>query len=214
MLGYRPNGTASSPAEWFDLIHREDRPAVDRSVREHLDGETEHYEMEYRMRTAAGGYRWMLSRALAVRASDGRALRLAGSQTDVTDRKVAELQLQYDALHDSLTGLPNRVLFQDRLEHVVRRGLRTEGTSAVLFLDLDRFKIVNDSLGHLVGDRLLVEVSDRLLTALRPGDTVARLGGDEFTILLEDLTDFEEAQVVADRVLGMLDAPFEVTGQE
>jgi diguanylate cyclase (GGDEF)-like protein/PAS domain S-box-containing protein len=214
MLGYSHDGIGSSPAEWFDLIHPEDRDAVDRAVRDHLDGETEHYEMEYRMRTASGGYRWMLSRALAVRASDGRALRLAGSQTDVTDRKVAELQLQYDALHDSLTGLPNRVLFQDRLEHVVRRGMRIDGTSAVLFLDLDRFKIVNDSLGHLVGDRLLVEVSDRLLSALRPGDTVARLGGDEFTILLEDLADFEEAQTVADRVLGMLDAPFVVAGQE
>ncbi|MEA2123864.1 MAG: hypothetical protein QOI80_646, partial [Solirubrobacteraceae bacterium] len=144
----------------------------------------------------------------------GRALRLAGSQTDVTERKVAELQLQHDALHDSLTGLPNRVLFQDRLEHLVRRGMRTEGTSAVLFLDLDRFKIVNDSLGHLVGDGLLVEVADRLLTALRPGDTVARLGGDEFTVLLEDLTDFEEAQIIADRVLATLDTPFLVADQE
>jgi diguanylate cyclase (GGDEF)-like protein/PAS domain S-box-containing protein len=214
MLGYSSDGIGSSPDAWFDLIHPEDRPAVERAVREHLDGATEHYEMEYRMRTAGGDYRWMLSRALAVRASDGRALRLAGSQTDVTERKAAELQLQYDALHDSLTGLPNRVLFQDRLEHVARRGLRSDGTAAVLFLDLDRFKIVNDSLGHLVGDDMLVAVADRLLSVIRPGDTVARLGGDEFTILLEDLADFEEAQVVADRVLATLDAPFTVRGQE
>ena len=214
MLGYSSDGIGSSPDAWFDLIHPEDRPAVERAVREHLDGATEHYEMEYRMRTAGGDYRWMLSRALAVRASDGRALRLAGSQTDVTERKAAELQLQYDALHDSLTGLPNRVLFQDRLEHVARRGIRTDGTAAVLFLDLDRFKIVNDSLGHLVGDDMLVAVADRLLSVIRPGDTVARLGGDEFTILLEDLADFEEAQVVADRVLATLDAPFTVRGQE
>jgi diguanylate cyclase (GGDEF)-like protein/PAS domain S-box-containing protein len=214
MLGYPADGLSNIPTEWFELIHPDDRPLVEDAVRAHLDARTEHYETEYRMRTATGGYRWMLSRALAVRAPDGRALRLAGSQTDVTDRKVAELQLQHDALHDSLTGLPNRVLFQDRLEHLVRRGLRHEGTSAVLFLDLDRFKIVNDSLGHLVGDGLLVEVADRLLSALRPGDTVARLGGDEFTVLLEDLIDFEEAEIIADRVLATLDSPFVVAEQE
>ncbi len=195
-------------------MHPDERATVEEAVRAHVAGETEHYEAEYRMRTAAGTYRWMLSRALAVRGPDGRARRLAGSQTDVTDRKVAELQLQHDALHDSLTGLPNRVLFQDRLEHLVRRGMRHVGTSAVLFLDLDHFKIVNDSLGHLVGDGLLVEVADRLQTALRPGDTVARLGGDEFTVLLEDLADFEEAKVVADRVLTALEAPFSVSDQD
>jgi diguanylate cyclase (GGDEF)-like protein/PAS domain S-box-containing protein len=214
MLGYQPDGLGSSPQAWFELVHPEDRPAVEEAVRAHLEGESEHYEIEYRMRTASNAYRWMLSRGLAVRAPDGRALRLAGSQTDVMDRKVAELRLQHDALHDSLTGLPNRMLFQDRLEHLVRRELRTRGTSAVLFLDLDRFKIVNDSLGHLVGDGLLVDVAARLSTALRPGDTVARLGGDEFTILLESLADFEEAEVVADRVLEMLEQPFVVAEQE
>jgi diguanylate cyclase (GGDEF)-like protein/PAS domain S-box-containing protein len=214
MLGYQADELGSSPEEWFGLIHPDDRPQVEEAVRAHLDGETEHYEIEYRMRTAPGAHRWMLSRGLAVRAPDGRALRLAGSQTDVMDRKVAELQLQHDALHDSLTGLPNRMLFQDRLQHLVRRKLRTHGTSAVLFLDLDRFKIVNDSLGHLVGDGLLVDVADRLLKALRPGDTVARLGGDEFTVLLEDLADFEEAEEIADRVLETLERPFLVAEQE
>ena len=214
MLGYAPDAVSNDPGKWFDLLHPDDREAVEAAIRDHLDGETEHYEIEARMRTASGSYRWMLSRALAVRAPDGRALRLAGSQTDVTERKVAELQLQHDALHDALTGLPNRVLFQDRLEHLVRRGMRSDGTSAVLFLDLDRFKIVNDSLGHLAGDGLLVEVADRLLSTLRPGDTVARLGGDEFTVLLEDLTDFEEAEGVADRVLSALEAPFALADQD
>ena len=140
------------------------------AVADHLAGRTEHFEAEYRMR---GDRRQLpldaVARAQAVRGADGRALRLAGSQTDVSDRKAAELQLQHDALHDSLTGLPNRVLFQDRLEHLVRRGIRNGGTSAVLFLDLDRFKIVNDSLGHLVGDGLLVEVAERLRRRAAPG---------------------------------------------
>ncbi len=214
MLGYGPEAIGGDPQALYELIHPEDREGLQNAVAEHLEGRTEHCEHEYRMRTARGNYRWMLTRGLAVRAPDGRPLRLAGSQTDVTERKVAELQLQHDALHDSLTGLPNRVLFQDRLEHVVRRCLRLEGAAAVLFLDLDRFKVVNDSLGHLVGDDLLVEVAERLLAALRPGDTVARLGGDEFTILLEDLADFEEAQAIADRVLATLEEPFRVSGQD
>ncbi len=214
MLGYAEDALGNEPEVLMELVHPDERPTIEAAVRDHLSGRTEHYEAEYRMRTARGTYRWMLSRALAVRGSDGRALRLAGSQTDVTDRKVAELQLQHDALHDALTGLPNRVLFQDRLGHLVRRRLRTAGTSAVLFLDLDRFKIVNDSLGHLVGDGLLVDVALRLREAVRPGDTVARLGGDEFTVLLEDLVDYEGAKVIADRVLEALEAPFVVDDQD
>ena len=214
MLGYSVNDLGNSPFDWLALVHPEDRPGVEAAVRDHVEARTEHYEAEYRMRAADGSYRWMLSRAQAVRGADGRALRLAGSQTDVSDRKAAELRLQHDALHDSLTGLPNRVLFQDRLEHLVRRGRRHAATSAVLFLDLDRFKIVNDSLGHLVGDGLLVAVADRLSAALRPADTVARLGGDEFTILLEDLVDHAEAEAVADRVLESLQEPFPIADQD
>jgi diguanylate cyclase (GGDEF)-like protein len=158
----------------------------------------------------------MLARGLAVRGIDGLPSRIAGSQTDVTERKRAESQLQHDALHDALTGLPNRVLFLDRLEHAMRRDIRRDRRerTAVLFLDLDRFKIVNDSLGHLVGDHLLVEVARRLEGALRPGDTVARLGGDEFTVLLEDLADRPEAEAVADRMLATLTEPFEVEERE
>jgi diguanylate cyclase (GGDEF)-like protein len=151
-----------------------------------------------------------------VRGTDGRPSRIAGSQTDITARKRAERRLQHDALHDALTGLPNRVLFLDRLQHAMRRDVRRpgDGRTAVLFLDLDRFKIVNDSLGHLAGDRLLVEVGRRLEEALRPGDTVARLGGDEFTVLLEDLPEPGEARRVADRILQALTEPFEVNQRE
>jgi diguanylate cyclase (GGDEF)-like protein len=139
-----------------------------------------------------------------------RAIRYAADHRRSVER------LQHDALHDALTGLPNRTLFLDRLEQSLRRARRRGPGSgaAVLFLDLDRFKVVNDSLGHHAGDQLLQSVALRLDAALRPGDTVARMGGDEFTVLLEDVTDPREATIVAERVLATLADPFPVAGRE
>jgi diguanylate cyclase (GGDEF)-like protein len=140
---------------------------------------------------------------------------LVGAQTDITDRKLAEARLHYNALHDSLTGLPNRALFLDRLGQVIKR--RREGNTpafALLFLDLDRFKTINDSLGHQAGDELLIGVARRLEGCLRPGDTVARLSGDEFTILLEPLIQATEATARAEQIQRALAPPFPVQGQE
>ncbi|HEV2786155.1 MAG TPA: EAL domain-containing protein [Solirubrobacteraceae bacterium] len=216
MLGYASTELGSSPAEWLDRIHPDDAARVRQALAAHLDGRSAHFEIEHRVRARDRSYRWMLTRGLAVGGADGHAIRIAGSQTDITERKRTETQLQHDALHDGLTGLPNRVLFLDRLQHAMRRRARTGGAdrTAVLFLDLDRFKLVNDSLGHLAGDRLLVEVARRLEQALRPGDTVARLGGDEFTVLLEALHDRTEAEQVADRMLGTLTEPFRVDDRD
>jgi diguanylate cyclase (GGDEF)-like protein/PAS domain S-box-containing protein len=139
---------------------------------------------------------------------------------DVTDRRRAEEQLQHDAFHDALTSLPNRALFIDRLQAALARlqGAASrghhKGMFAVVFLDVDRFKLVNDSLGHSVGDRLLIELSGALKTAVRPGDTVARLGGDEFTILLEDLETRDEAVAVAERIQAVLREPLALAGHE
>ena len=127
----------------------------------------------------------------------------------------AEEQLLRDALHDTLTGLPNRALFTDRLERSISRLTRdAEHHFAVLFLDLDRFKVINDSLGHGCGDQLLVSFAKRLVECLRPSDTVARLGGDEFTILLEDPREPDHAAGVADRILDSLKKPFMLGAHE
>ncbi|HAK59802.1 MAG TPA: GGDEF domain-containing response regulator, partial [Nitrospiraceae bacterium] len=134
---------------------------------------------------------------------------------EVQARKEAEQQLLHDAFHDGLTGLPNRALFMDRLSHAIAIGKRrSDYLFAVLFLDLDRFKVINDSLGHLIGDQLLVALGQRILKCLRPGDTVARLGGDEFAILLEDIKGLSNAMVIGERIENELKASFDVAGHE
>jgi diguanylate cyclase (GGDEF)-like protein/PAS domain S-box-containing protein len=216
MLGYAEPELGDAPGEWLGRVHQDDRAALTQALDAHLTGASHHFEHEHRIQHRDGSYRWMLARGMAVRDPYGRALRVVGSQTDVTDRKQAEQRLQHDAMHDALTGLPNRVLFLDRLDQAIRRAQRAEpaAAAAVLFLDLDRFKLVNDSLGHQVGDRLLIAVARRLESAVRPPDTVARLGGDEFTVLLDGVSDVHEAASVAERVHATLKTPFEIDDRE
>ncbi|HEX8550298.1 MAG TPA: EAL domain-containing protein [Abditibacteriaceae bacterium] len=144
----------------------------------------------------------------------GKTVAVVGAFIDITERRAVENELKHQAFHDSLTNLPNRALFMDRVEHALARAARQGGINAVLFLDLDRFKIVNDSLGHDTGDALLQQVAERLLRCLRPGDTVARLGGDEFTILMEDIHGVNDAIAVAERIASELQVPFMLRGQE
>ncbi len=161
-----------------------------------------------------GNPRWLEAYVHPVKDESGRVLQVALVVKDVTERKELEEKLTHQAFHDSLTGLPNRTLFLDRLEHALARADRSGGLVAVLFLDLDNFKYVNDSLGHEAGDELLVEVSRRIGTCVRPGDTVARLGGDEFTVLLEDVANVAQALHVAERIADELLTPFTISGQE
>jgi diguanylate cyclase (GGDEF)-like protein/PAS domain S-box-containing protein len=214
MLGYEESELGNTAEAWLDRIHAEDRPAVRAKLEEHLGGQSQHFESEHRIQGKDGSYRWVLSRGLAVRGAEGKAYRLAGSQSDITERKRAEEQLLRDAFYDPLTGLPNRVLFMDRLRTALRVRRVHERLLAVVFLDVDRFKFVNDSLGHLAGDELLKSVARRLQSCLRPGDTVARFGGDEFTLLLDNLSNVGHATRVADRIRVALSRPFHLEGQD
>ncbi|MDQ3814282.1 MAG: diguanylate cyclase, partial [Armatimonadota bacterium] len=215
MLGYAENEIGASPDEWFNRIHPEDAKRVQAEMAAHRAGQKSHFESEYRMRHRDGTYLWVLTRGLAVRDATGTAYRMAGSQSDITERKVAEDKLLHNAFYDALTGLPNRALLMDRLGHALQRTKRKpDYLFAVLFMDLDRFKVINDSLGHLVGDQLLVAVARRLRTCLRPTDTIARLGGDEFTILLDDIRNADDAILVADRIQHELRLPFSIEHKE
>jgi diguanylate cyclase (GGDEF)-like protein/PAS domain S-box-containing protein len=215
MLGYGEKNISGYPEEWFRRIHPDDRGEVDAKIAAHLGGRSEHFESEYRIMHRDGMYRWVLNRGLAIRDEDGHAYRIAGSQTDITSKKTVDEQLVYNAFHDALTGLPNRALFMDRLQHIITVSKRrVNEIYAVLFLDMDRFKIINDSLGHTVGDQILVVMGQKLLECLRPGDTVARLGGDEFAVLLHNINEVKDAVDVAERIHHKLSAPLLVKGQE
>jgi diguanylate cyclase (GGDEF)-like protein/PAS domain S-box-containing protein len=205
MLGFAEEEIGTAPLDWLSRINPDDVDRVKAKLNAHLSGETSHFECEYSMVHKDGKFRWMLSRGLAVRDRNGKATRMAGSLTDITDRKV----------YDPLTDLPNRALFIDCLGTSIRsRKRRSDSLFGVLFLDLDHFKVVNDSLGHGVGDQLLVGISRRLEKCVRPDDKVARLGGDEFAILLDDIKDISDATRVADRIHAELVAPFFLEGHE
>ncbi len=212
MLG-DPEDVGERPDDWLERVHPEDRPLLREALDAHLAGALPHLELEHRVRHADGTWRWMLARGLAVRAGDGAPYRLAGSQTDVTRRKEAEESLRHAALHDALTGLPNRSLLLDRITQAVGRGRRGRDF-AVLYIDLDQFKLVNDSLGHVTGDELLRQLARRFQDCMRPGDTVARLGGDEFAAVVEDVAGAAAALRVAERVHQVLQEPFHVMGHE
>lgn len=215
MLGYEENEIRGAPDEWLQRIHSEDLAQVRVALAAHVQGYSQHFECEYRIKHKDGAYRWALARGLAVRDAVGKAYRMAGSQTDITTRKRTEEQLQFDAFHDTLTGLTNRALFLDRLGRAIENTRRhPEMLFAVLFLDLDRFKVINDSLGHSLGDQLLSACARKLEDCLRSVDTVSRFGGDEFVILLEDVKSEQDALDVAARIQRDLQDPIDLDGHQ
>jgi diguanylate cyclase (GGDEF)-like protein/PAS domain S-box-containing protein len=204
ILGYKSDELQPTFKEWTDRIHPEDQIRFEVELNHHLSGKNAVFRSEYRIRHQDDSYRWVLSQGMAVRDAQGCILRIAGSQTDLT---------HHVALFDQLTGLPSRALFLEQLRRAFSRTERqSEYLLAVLFLDCDRFKVVNDSLGHAIGDRLLQAVAQRLEDSLRPGDVVARLGGDEFAILLENLPSRRNAEGIATRINQALAMPFTLEG--
>ncbi|HZU82597.1 MAG TPA: EAL domain-containing protein, partial [Polyangiaceae bacterium] len=211
MLGYEEDEVGSDLDAWFSRVWPEDLPGLKRTLEAHLGDRKAHIQHEYRMLHKDGSQVWVLCRGIVLFDSRGWPVRAAGSQTDITGRREAEAHMRRSALHDALTGLPNRALLVDRLEQAIARAERTDRARfAVLFLDLDHFKTINDSLGHVAGDQLLIQIANRLTGCLRSIDTVARLGGDEFAIIVADVDDHESGSFVAERIHEALRAPFEI----
>jgi diguanylate cyclase (GGDEF)-like protein/PAS domain S-box-containing protein len=216
MIGLPADGSTGRPEEWLGRVHADDIAGLKQTLEAHLAGKTDVFEHEHRIRHEDGTYRRFLCRGLAVRGAGRRRDRIAGSLTDTTEQAIAQERLRSVGFLDPLTGLYNRAVFVEglgrRLDEFKLH--RVSNSFAVLYLDLDRFKIVNDSLGHLVGDELLIAASRRLESCLRPGDALARLGGDEFAILLNGLGDDAQANAIAFRIQDALSAPFSIGGRE
>jgi diguanylate cyclase (GGDEF)-like protein/PAS domain S-box-containing protein len=214
LLGYTVEEWQTDPELFVTTLHPEDRERV---LAAHADSHAREAPLtiEYRLISRDGRTVWLRDGSSILKDASGRAHSRQGYLLDITDRRTAEEQLRYQAFHDPLTGLANRALFIDRVEHAALvRGRTTELGIAVLFLDLDDFKTVNDSLGHASGDTLLCAVGSRLVDAVRPADTVARFGGDEFAVLIEDLASHADAAEAAERIADILRVPFVVDGRE
>ncbi|AFZ35636.1 response regulator receiver modulated diguanylate cyclase/phosphodiesterase with PAS/PAC sensor(s) [Stanieria cyanosphaera PCC 7437] len=196
----------NQPDLWLEVIHPEDRKQVKQSLS--VFPFSSNLELEYRIVRPNGELRWLNTRSRSIYDSNSTAIRIDGISIDITDQKKAQEQLIYNALHDTLTGLPNRTLLMEHLDKALERSKRNpDYLFAVLYIDLDRFKIINDSLGHSVGDQLLVKVGHLLKECCRSVDTVARLGGDEFTILLDEIREIADVTIIAERILKKLTLP-------
>ncbi|HEX8652255.1 MAG TPA: EAL domain-containing protein [Pyrinomonadaceae bacterium] len=213
ILGYSERELMGT--DFLTITNPDDISSALANIEHLLKGKVPTFQMEKRYIHKEGHDVWVHWSVSLARNIHSESVHLIFQIQDITDRKQAEQQLHHDAFHDVLTGLPNRALFMDHLNLAIARAQRREDQMfAVLYLDLDRFKVINDSLGHMIGDQLLVEIARRLDGCLRPGDTVARLGGDEFTVLIDDIKDEGEAIYVAERIKKELAKPFNLSGRE
>ncbi|MBW7860937.1 MAG: EAL domain-containing protein [Rhodocyclaceae bacterium] len=213
ILGYTDDFLPDTHA-WLGIVHPDDRAGYNRAVAAHLKGLTGHFYCEYRVRASNGEYRWLAARGIAVRNRKGRATLMVGSVTDITERIAREQRIREMALTDQLTGLPNRRSLLDRIPAVLAEAQRAGSMVAILFIDLDRFKNVNDSRGHAIGDDLLVALANRLAGVLRPYDSLVRQGGDELIALLPGLGDAPEAEAVARRLIEAVAEPVHLEDAE
>jgi diguanylate cyclase (GGDEF)-like protein/PAS domain S-box-containing protein len=214
MLGYGEQEIDNSFEAWKQLTHPDDLPQLLLAMEQHLSGKSATFYSEFRLKCKHGGWLWVLSSGAAIHwDADGHPVRIIGTNTDISHTKRSEQQVWQQANFDTLTGLPNRRLFRDRLELEVKHAHRNGKPMALLFIDLDRFKEVNDLLGHDAGDWLLVEAGRRITTCVRDADTVARLGGDEFTVILAELDGQAHVGQISRKIIDLLAEPF-ILGQE
>jgi diguanylate cyclase (GGDEF)-like protein/PAS domain S-box-containing protein len=215
LVGLAPGDNWIPCEAWFDRVHAEDLDTLRRGLELLAAGKTNRLEQQHRICRDDGSYRTMLCRCVGARNGAAGATKIAGSLTDVTESALALQKIHNAGFRDFLTGLLSRAAFVERLgQRLDEYRAHRSGPFAALYLDLDRFKVVNDSLGHLIGDELLVSVSRRLESCLRPGDAIARLGGDEFAVMLQSVRDATQANVVAFRLQEVLQAPFPVGGRD
>ncbi|OLB80313.1 MAG: hypothetical protein AUH96_01055, partial [Nitrospirae bacterium 13_2_20CM_2_61_4] len=225
IFGRDPGELPATSAIPLEIVHPEDKQLVDEFINA-AQHRGEGFNVDFRIILPDGSTRYVHGQGEVLRDPEGRVIRLAGTVQDISARKLAEKQIEYLALHDGLTGLPNPRFFRDEVAKAISEAVRFETMLATLFLDLDRFKNVNDSLGHGIGDLLLKQVAERVTHCLRKGDAVsrepeasrenvlARQGGDEFTVLLTTLRHTEDAARVAQRILDALASPFRIEGHE
>lgn len=206
ILGYRKDFLPDTHA-WLRLVHSEDVATYNQAVARHLKGQSDYFYCEYRVLANDGLYRWIASRGLAVRDRKGKAYQMVGSVTDITDRRNHEEEMAFLAQHDVLTGLPNRLLFAEQLSQAIDQARQEHDLLAVLFIDLDRFKNINDTLGHRAGDQLLQLVSERLKRGMPTNCRLFRQGGDEFIVLMEQ-SDGDAALEAATQLKDLITAPF------
>jgi len=213
MLGYTENDIGNHVQAWEQLVHPDDLTGALTAIQAYQGGTIPDYVIEHRLRCKNGNWRWILSRGMIVsRTPDGKPKRMIGTHADITERKEAELQINFLAYHDRLTGLPNRSLFFDRLSQAISQARRNSKKVALLFADLDGFKPVNDLYGHDAGDIVLKLVSARLLACVRAVDTVSRIGGDEFVVILGDLDNSSEASLVAAKLVKAITSVISLPG--
>ena len=214
MYGFEESELRDRPDELDGRTHPDDLAQLHRDRQEHFEGRKATYINEHRIRCKDDSWKWVLSRGMIIsRDDDGKPLRMVGTHTDITDRKKSEAMIWQQAHFDPLTGMPNRNMLRDRLEQEVKKCRRDGQQLALLFIDLDHFKEVNDTLGHDSGDLLLIEAARRIRASLRESDTVARMGGDEFTVILSELNDTASLEPMLQKLLSTLADAFQL-GQE
>lgn len=215
MLGFAEDEIGTSMKEWGELIHPDDFPNLLTARQLILSKQEQYFTNEHRKRCKDGSWKWIQVRGMVVsRDDDHMPLRVIGTYIDISARKASEQRILHLASHDNLTGLPNRDLLRDRVQQVIIQAQRGNKLAALLFIDLDQFKTINDSLGHDIGDLLLQEVAQRLVTSVRTEDTVARQGGDEFIVLLLSISDAQHAGLLAQKLLDDLILPHQIRDKE